>query len=87
MSIFSGVVMYLIIWWMMLFCVLPFGNRKQQAPEPGTSPSAPENPRIKLKFIITTGLAAIVWALVFTLMEIQIIDFHDSAEKMFMQDR
>jgi predicted secreted protein len=87
MSIFSGVVMYLIIWWMSLFCVLPFGNTKQADPEPGTSPSAPENPRLGLKFLITTGLAALIWVLIFTLIEIRIIDFHESAEKMFTQDR
>lgn len=87
MSIFSGVVMYLIIWWMALFCVLPFGSEKQEDPEPGTSPSAPENPRIKLKFLITTGLAAVIWGLIFTLIEIRIIDFHESARTMFMQDR
>lgn len=87
MGIFSAVVLYLIIWWMTLFCVLPFGAAKQHNPPPGTSPSAPEDPKLKQKFFITSVLAAVIWAVIIYLIHIEFIDFHSAARAMFEEDR
>ena len=66
MSLSSGIVAYLIIWWMMLFIVLPFGvqtaEEANEELEAGLATSAPVKPRIWQKFAITTVLAAVVFA-------------------------
>ncbi len=61
----SAVVIFIIIWWMVLFLVLPFGIRQQEDPAPGDDPGAPANPRLLLKAGITTGIAIVVFAIVF----------------------
>lgn len=71
MTILSGIILYLLIWWTLLFCVLPWGNAAAENPELGHADSAPKNPRIKLKLWINTGITtvlflAIYWAVDYT---------------------
>lgn len=58
---------YFILWWLTLFCILPFGV-KTQAEESdvtlGTVGSAPSKPMIVKKMIITTIVSAIILALI-----------------------
>jgi len=61
MGIFSGIVLFIIIWWMVLFTVLPWGIRRSESPEEGHEPGAPSNPRIRLKFAVTSAIAAALW--------------------------
>lgn len=66
MNWFSLLVMYLIIWWVVLFAVLPFGIKGQAESEDivkGSEPGAPVDSQIKKKFIITTIIASILWLL------------------------
>ncbi len=66
MSWFTAVVTYLTLWWIVLFCVLPFGSRSQaEAGEviEGTEPGAPVVANMKQKLIWTTGLTLVVWGL------------------------
>ena len=30
MTVFTGIILYLLIWWLALFCVLPIGTRPDQ---------------------------------------------------------
>ena len=57
MSLISSIVVYLVIWWMTLFMVLPHGNRPPEDVEEGHATSAPEKPRVWLKIAITTAIA------------------------------
>ena len=67
MSIEMGVAIYLTIWWTTLFAVLPLGVRsyaEMRLPVPGGGdPSSPVNPNLKRKFITTTWVSAILFAL------------------------
>ena len=68
MSLTLGLALYFIIWWTVLFAVLPFGVRTQgEAGEivPGTPESAPIAPRMLRTFAITTVVAAIVFGFVY----------------------
>jgi predicted secreted protein len=56
-----GAFIFLLIWWTVLFAVLPWGNRASEHVEPGHAPSAPENPRLLLKAIVTTGISLVIW--------------------------
>jgi len=67
MSPFSLFVVYLLIWWVTLFAVLPFGVRGQAEEGEvvrGSEPGAPVNSDIKRKFKITTIIATIIWLIV-----------------------
>lgn len=67
MSWFSMLVVYLLIWWVTLFAVLPTGV-KGQAEEgtivKGSEPGAPVDSQMKRKFILTTIISTIIWAIV-----------------------
>jgi predicted secreted protein len=60
------VAIYLIVWWTVLFCVLPLGmnQQDQKPPTDGAQWGAPDKPDLKRKFITTTWLAAVVWAVI-----------------------
>ena len=60
---------FAIVWWLILFMVLPFGAAPPEKVEPGMATSAPAKPRIPLKLAITTVLAALVTALVVWLID------------------
>jgi predicted secreted protein len=65
MSIVQFIVAYAVCWWLVLFMVLPHGLTMAEKPLPGNAPSAPENPRLKRKFRLTTLLAFIPTALIY----------------------
>ena len=67
MSPFSAFVVYLMIWWVTLFGVLPLGVRGQAEEGDvvnGSEPGAPVQSNIKRKAIITTIIATIIWVIV-----------------------
>ena len=69
MSLFSAFVVFLLIWWITLFGVLPMGVRGQAEENDivnGSEPGAPVASNIKRKFIITTIIATIIWGIVCT---------------------
>ena len=53
----TGIAVYIVIWFISLFTVLPIGARRSENPMPGTAESAPDDPRLKLKFSLATGIA------------------------------
>lgn len=57
---------YVVVWWTVLFAVLPLGmNQQGQAkPTDGAQWGAPENPQLKKKFITTTWVSALVWVVI-----------------------
>lgn len=77
MNWFSGILVYVIVWWVVLFMVLPWGVRRAENPEPGHEPGAPEKPLIGRKMLVTSLIAALVWAIVFGLIEADLFSFRD----------
>jgi predicted secreted protein len=62
-----AIAVFLTIWFVVLFAVLPFGVRSQHEAGdfvPGTDPGAPVAPRLWSKVLWTTLIAAIVFAIV-----------------------
>lgn len=67
MSIVSAIVLYAVIWFLVLFLVLPMrletqGDRGEIVP--GTQAGAPANLNMKRKALVTTLVAAVIWAVV-----------------------
>jgi predicted secreted protein len=66
MNWFSALVVWLIIWWLVLFIILPIGIRGQAEEGDivkGSEPGAPHTLNIKRKFIQTTIIASVLWVL------------------------
>jgi predicted secreted protein len=62
MAVATAIAIYFLIWWIMLFAVLPWGVRAQgEEGAPGTDPGAPTVPRLRAKLIWTTIAAGVVW--------------------------
>ncbi len=67
MAVASGIVLFLVIWFMTFFVLLPIRIETQgESGEvvPGTHPSSPQQHHLKKKAWITTGIAAVIWAVV-----------------------
>jgi predicted secreted protein len=63
MGIGSIIAVYFVVWWVVLFAVLPFGVRTQDETGDvtlGTTSSAPARPLLVRKAIATTIVAAVV---------------------------
>lgn len=67
MSITSGLVLFAVIWFMTFLIALPIRLRTQGDEGdvvPGTHASAPEHHFLRKKAWITTGVAAVLWAII-----------------------
>ena len=65
MPVFTAVAFFFLIWWVVLFAVLPFGVRGQhEAGEiaPGTDPGAPAIPHLGRKLVWTTLVSVAIFA-------------------------
>lgn len=61
MDIVSGIVVYILLWWWVFLMSLPFGVRPDDVIGKGHATSAPKNPRILMKALITTCIALVLW--------------------------
>lgn len=67
MSITSALVLFAVIWFMVLFVVLPLRLRTQGdvgRVVPGTPASAPDDPMLRQKLKVTTAVAAVLFAII-----------------------
>jgi predicted secreted protein len=69
MKLASAIAIYFVIWWTVLFAVLPFGVRNSdeagEAVQQGNEAGAPVVHGLVKKFFITTVIAAIVFAIIY----------------------
>lgn len=61
MGLVSGLAVYFIVWWTVLFAVLPWGVEIEEDVKDGTASSAPKKPLLLKKAVVTTIIAAIIW--------------------------
>ena len=77
LGIATGLAIYLVTWWIVLFAILPIGVRGQHEDGDvivGNDPGAPVNPGLKRKVWWTTIAASAVWLTIFTIAEFGLID-------------
>ena len=84
MNWLTGFVVYALIWWTVLFAVLPIGIHPVEGAEatPGGWRGAPANPQILRKAVITTVLATLLWGVAYVLITTDWISFRASALAM-----
>lgn len=75
----SGLAVYGIIWWLVIFMVLPWGARPidDADAELGHAPGAPKNPRMMLKMAVTTVISGVIWGGVYMVLESGMISFRE----------
>jgi len=80
MSWATGVMVYLVIWWTILFAVLPLGVRRVENPGRGQERGAPERPQLRRKAVITSIVAAVLWIAFFLFHQADILNFRRLVE-------
>nr|WP_319382319.1 DUF1467 family protein [uncultured Roseibium sp.] len=65
MSVAFGMAIFFMIWWIILFAILPFGLHRTQEEAgdvvPGSEPSAPHKPQFLKVIVLTTVIATVVF--------------------------
>ena len=78
MGITGSIIVYVLIWWIIFFSVLPVGiqSNKEQFKEriEGNDPGAPNNPKIAKKFLITTIITSIIFIVIYYLVEFDLLN-------------
>lgn len=73
---------YFVLWWVVLFAVLPFGVRSQAehgVVSPGTDPGAPAIPALKAKLVWTTIVSAAAFGMFYWLYVSRLVTIDDLA--------
>jgi predicted secreted protein len=77
MSIPTSIAIYLTLWWTVLFAILPIGvvSHAEAGIDKGDGgdPGAPVDPKLKKKFITTTWISAILFAILWTLITFHLV--------------
>ena len=84
MSITGSIVVFIILWWLILFMILPRNINSQQEKGriiEGTDPGAPSNPNIFKKLVLTTAIASLLFAIIFVLTYFNILNIREILSK------
>jgi predicted secreted protein len=82
LSITTAIAVYFLIWWLVLFAVLPWNIRSQVesgSVAPGTDPGAPAIAGLRRKLIWTTIVSACVFAILSIVYSYRLIALDDLA--------
>ena len=75
---FTAFVLYVIVWWTVLFAVLPIGTHPVADADAATGwRGAPAQPRMIRKALLTTAISAVIWAVFMLVAESGWISFRD----------
>ena len=80
MSKATYVATFFLIWWIVLFAVLPWGIRSQHESgdtTPGTDPGAPVVPNLGRKLLWTTLVAGLLFSVFYVVAANQLVTFAD----------
>lgn len=78
----TDIAVFILIWWVSLFTVLPISANRSAEPAPGTPESAPDNPRLLFKFGLTTVIATVLWLVLYAAVQADLISFRDLARHL-----
>ena len=81
MGITGSIIVYVLIWWIIFFSVLPVGiqSNKEKYKERigGMDPGAPINPKIGKKFLITTIITSTIFIVIYYLVKFEILNLRE----------
>ena len=81
MGVTGSIIVYVLIWWIIFFSVLPVGiqTNKEKFKEKieGVDPGAPINPKIGKKFLITTLITSIIFIVIYYLVKFNLLNLRE----------
>ena len=78
MSITGLAIIYIIIWWIVFFAILPIDVvRQKNIRIDGEDPGSPENPKMLKKFIYCTGITTFLFVLIYLLMKFEYLNLRN----------
>ena len=81
MGITGSIIVYVLIWWIIFFSILPVGiqSNKEKFKEniEGIDPGAPKNPRIAKKFLITTIITSLIFIVIYYLVRFNLLNLRE----------
>ena len=84
MGITGSIIVYVMIWWIIFFSVLPIGIRSNKEVFKdkigGVDPGAPKNPKIVKKFLITTLITTIIFLVIYYLVKFDLLNLRESLQ-------
>ena len=76
MTFATAVFIYVLIWWTMLFTVLPLGVTRNQEDGRGFDAGAPVKPDLKKKLLLNTAVSAAILGVIQILVVTGVLDWH-----------
>jgi|TARA_B110000008_G_scaffold256720_1_gene274336 predicted secreted protein len=74
MSVTGSIIVYVMIWWIVFFSILPVGIKSNKEifkdSIEGFDPGAPKNPKIGKKFLITTIITSILFIMIYYVVDL-----------------
>ena len=71
-------IIYIIIWWIVFFAILPIDvERKKIQKIDGEDPGSPENPKMLKKFIYCTVITTILFSIIYLLMKFEYLNLRN----------
>ena len=78
MSVTGLAIIYIIIWWIVFFAILPIDvNRLKTVKIEGEDPGSPENPKMLKKFIYCTVITTILFTIIYLLMKFEYLNLRN----------
>ena len=78
MSITGSIVVYVCLWWIIFFAILPLDvNREKKGNIEGIDPGAPENPKISKKIIYCTIITTLIFIVLYLLVMYEILNLRN----------
>ena len=75
MSVTGLAIIYIIIWWIVFFAILPIDvNREKLTKIDGEDAGSPENPKMLKKFIYCTGITTIIFLIIYLLIKYEYLN-------------
>jgi predicted secreted protein len=78
MSVTGLAILYIIIWWIVFFSILPIDvNREKPIKIEGEDAGSPENPKMLKKFIYCTGISSIIFVIIYLLIKYEYLNLRN----------
>ena len=75
MSATGLAIIYMIIWWIVFFTILPIDvNRQKSIKIEGEDTGSPENPKMLKKFIYCTGITTVIFVIIYLLIKYEYLN-------------
>ena len=78
MSVTGSIILYVLIWWIAFFSILPIDvNRQKTNKINGEDAGSPENPKMLKKFIYCTGITSIIFIIIYLLIKYEYLNIRN----------